>query len=279
MSRVRALAGLGVLAIVCSGCSIAGLEPPRSAQPGQPQPWRRTCRQVPLLLVSDLAVATNGVLWATDTLYGNDFGKVQHVTGWVTAGVFGGSAIYGLYVAIACQSLASQAAPRESAAVQPVPVKRSGFPDSVMQFRFGSSAAQASQSCAGAGGTFEAQGGLSLCRSPAPSMARPNVQLEFRLGELSRISLLYPAPAEQLRPSFEKVLSQAELYYGSPQSGPAPWSPTCTGASASQCLQAGERPGRTVWTWSLGEIELVPSIASDSTLVELRYTRYDHSGE
>src|SRR5207253_1988936 len=100
---------LTMLGTLCSACSIAGLDVPRSAPPGQPQPWRRTCKRAPALLVGDVALATSGALWATETIsISEDLRKAENVAGWVMVGSFGASAIYGIYVAVECHSSTPQ---------------------------------------------------------------------------------------------------------------------------------------------------------------------------
>lgn len=154
MSRAWVHGGLWVLATCCSACSIVGLEPPRSAPVGQPQPWRRACKRSIPLLMADMGIAALGALEATETTSLVDAGKVERVGGWITVGGFGLSAIYGTYVAISCASTESAAALRARDAAQPAPINRVDFPDTVLQFRFGTSVADCLVGAAGAGASL-----------------------------------------------------------------------------------------------------------------------------
>jgi hypothetical protein len=156
--------------------------------------------------------------------------------------------------------------------------KAAGFPGQVLQFQFGVTAEAAGQACVGAKGSFEPGASQSLCRSPAPSLARPDVRLEFAGHELNRVSPVYPTTAETLRATLQQIASQATSYYGQPRTGPNPWPATCASDGAVRCLQSGELPGRAFWGFSNGDIELRPSLDGERTIVELRYSRYEPGG-
>jgi hypothetical protein len=273
-------------ASLSSGCSITTLDAPHGAAPGASEPWRRECRKVPGALAVDASLTFSGglIAWqATDPeMFGGEpdrgLDPVEKVLGYTVLGAAGASLLYGAYVGLRCGSGERSARPEYQIQTASTPAP-SGFPDNVLQYQFGASVAQVQELCARNGAVFATSDGNASCRSPTASLARPDVHFEFRFGQLSQVSLFYPTTAEQLRGAYEHVFGQARRYYGSPRVGPAPWSASCTGSTLPQCLQSGDKPGRSVWSWTLGEVELVPVLADQNTFVELRYTRYDHSGE
>lgn len=286
MRRVLVVCGFGAFATMNAGCSIITLDaPPSTAQASEP--WRRQCRKAPTVTLVDAGAALGGGLLAYTATNPEAFGgrpnpdldTAEKILGYTALGVFGASAVYGLYVTSRCGSDdRPETPPAERTQKAPAPSK-GFFPASVLTYQFGESSGQAQQACIAGGGAFSATDGYSFCRATSASLARPDVRFEFRFGQLSKITLLYPTGAEQLRSTFQQVFAQAKTYYGAPRVGPEPWAAACTGASSAQCLQNGERPGRSVWTWADGEVELVPTAADQAIYVELRYSLYDRSIE
>ena len=278
---------VGAVAWLSSGCSITLLDAPHSAPPGESEPWRRECRKVPLAIGSDAGMAGIGALIAfDDELFGAE--QAQDRDGFYTAekalgyGVLGASAaslVYGVYVGIRCGGDPLGGTRSEEPAQAASAATASGFPDQVLEYPFGASPGQVQQVCVRDGGVFPTGESNAFCRSPVPSLARPDARFEFRFGQLSQVTLLYPTTAEQLHGALRTIFAQAKSYYGSPPVGPAPWSTSCDGAASLQCLQNGDKPWRSLWRWAIGEIELVPVLADPTISIELRYTRYDHSGE
>src|SRR5438552_3400600 len=107
------------------------------------------------------------------------------------------------------------------------------------------------QLCVRDGGTFTTEGN-AFCRLREASLARPDARFEFRFGQLTQVSLLYPTTAEQLHGALRRVFAQAKGYYGRPPVGPGPWSAGCDGPASFQCLQNGDKPWRSVWHWAAG---------------------------
>jgi hypothetical protein len=228
-------------------------------------------------MLADIGLGVGSAGLATDVFALSDdpdTARAGRIGGWVFFGTFAASALYGSYVTIKCQSSLPGERQRAKQAEQLAPAKGVSFPTAVLQFQFGASADVADRACVTARGTFASAPDHSLCRSPSPSLARPDARLEFRAGELTRITLVYPATAETLQAALTQIERQAASYYGQPRSGPNPWTSTCV-SNAAQCLQDGELPGRAFWSFANGEIDLRPSVESGSPNIELRYTRYE----
>jgi hypothetical protein len=230
-------------------------------------------------MLVDIGLGLGAVGLATDTFALSDDRDTQlagRITGWTLFGTFAASALYGGYVTLSCSSSSPADRQRAKERERLAPAKAAGFPSAVLQFQFGTRPDVASRACVATQGAFEAAAAASICRSPSPSLARPDARLEFRAGALSSITLVYPTTTETLRATLAQIGGQAASYYGQPRSGPTPWSPTCA-SNAAQCLKDGELPGRAFWSFANGEIELRPSLEQDSPHVELRYALYDPS--
>ena len=232
-------------------------------------------------MLVDIGVGVGAAGLATDVVALSDERDTQRagrITGWVLLSTFAASAVYGAYVTIECQSSAPGELRRSEQAQRLTPVKVAGFPGAVLQFQFGTTADVAARACVAAKGAFEPGASYSRCRSTAPSLAHPDVRLEFPARQLSLISLVYPATPETLQATLAQIEGQAVSYYGQPRSGPNPWPATCASNGAVQCLKDGELPGRAFWSFPNGDIELRPALDSESPLVELRYTHYEPGG-
>jgi len=232
-------------------------------------------------MLTDIGAGLGAAGLATDVFAlsnDSDTQKAGRITGWVLLGTFAASAVYGTYVTIECQSSAPGDQRREEQARALAPTKAASFPGQVLQFQFGTAADAAIRACASVNGKFEPGASSSFCRSPALSLARPDVRLEFAGRELSRISLIYPATAETLRSTLNQIANQAIGYYGQPRSGPKPWPPGCASDGALQCLESGEQPGRAFWGFSDGDIELRPLLDGERLFVALRYSHHEPGG-
>jgi hypothetical protein len=229
----------------------------------------------------DLGLGLGSAGLATDVFALSDDNDTQmagRIGGWVLLSTFVASAVYGTYVTIECQSSEPGRLRRAEQAQRLTPAKVASFPGQVLQFQFGTTPEVAARACVAARGTFEPGAAYSLCRSPARSLARPDARLEFPTGPLSRVTLVYPTTPETLQTTLAQIESQAASYYGQPRSGPNTWPAACVSKGAVQCLKDGELPGRAFWGFPDGDIELRPSLDSESPLVELRYTRYEPGG-
>jgi hypothetical protein len=204
-----------------------------------------------------------------------DTRRAGRIGGLVLLSTFALSAVYRAYVTVECQSSSPGSLRRAEQAERFRPRKVAGFAGEVLQFQFGAPTDVAARAWVAAGGGFEPGYAYSLCLSPARSLARPDVRLEFHSGPLSRVTLVYPTTPDSLQATLAHIEAQAQSYYGHPRSGPTAWPASCVSSGAVQCLKEGELPGHAFWSFTDGDIELRPSLDGDMPLVELRYTRYD----
>ena len=278
-------ASWGLFSIFNAGCSVATLRLPSkgsaqsSAAPGK-------CKSVGPP-VFDAGVAVLGlfdVIYANGRLDGENVAgvhidpppdektafQIYRGIGYGVLGVFGASAIYGVYVHVNCRPFERQlAAEKRDSFARPA---RPALPASVYGLGFEMPEAAASATCRRDGRAWQFNGSVGLCRGTSAGSAPYDVRVSYRFGAPHEITVLYHAAPEHLNRAYDQLYASARKRYGKPQLERSALSSECA-ASLAQCLQNGERPTGSAWHWPSGTIELVPIWSEERALLELRHIR------
>lgn len=196
------------------------------------------------------------------------------ILGYSTMVVFAASAIYGFVAESMCTARRREATERKS---QPGPEARPvrpDFPGQVNGFTFAMRPQEAEQLCASQKRHWHQMGAVAACQpDPADTSAR-EVQLAFELGRVSRITVVYVAPPEQLRSHYEQLVASMRSTYGAPQIEGAAWPAACRDSVAA-CLKAGAVVKVPQWSWATGMLEVQPVWREDRATVDIRYTHQE----
>ena len=225
---------------------------------------------------TDAVLAMGGALDLVFPADDPDLRKAEKIIGYTALAVSVPSLLYGAFVLARCEQVAPAAEKHIASAANATAPGHTTFPDSVLGFKFASDASQTQTTCiADSGRSWRDGAEGALCHWRDTSGGRPDVRVEFRRGQVSQLTVVYPVASEQLHARFDQALEELAKDYGRPQRGPAPWRPECGDQAIAECLQKGEKPGRSLWNWPSGYIELLPVIVSGELFVEARYVRYE----
>jgi hypothetical protein len=286
------------LAIACGGCSLVSLRSPPETAKLPTQAVREGCGGkypavlYPLADASWVLLGALEALAAQHDLKGKDqnigFDQTIHTdpdasevrllegqraVGYGLAAVAAVSMVWGFVVAGQCSALESEAVRRghERGAVR----AKQGFPSGVYGYRFGMDMMLAERACLEEGDVWHAESSAADCTSKDPA-SRPGRHLEFELGALTRIVLVYGVGGAITNKYLDELELSLRAQYGEPQRRRL-LSAHCA-ASLRTCLVDGEHPRGPSWHWPNGAVELAPVIEHDQPVLTLSYSREEASG-
>jgi hypothetical protein len=147
-----------------------------------------------------------------------------------------------------------------------------GLPKTVGGFAFSTPPAEAEKVCAASGRVWESQGVNANCNQNADGSGVEVARLEFDLGSLTKIAIVY-APAESsFNKSYDSLHAKLKARYGKPQIWRTPLSGDCATA-LPDCMKRGETFAGSTWSLSSGRVELVPVWRGQHAFIEERYIR------
>jgi len=199
--------------------------------------------------------------------------------GYGVMGLFGASALYGFYVEIACAKARHEIDRQHELASGITGKPRAAMPATVAGFTFETSVAQAQQACLAQGEDWKLEGSSAECSRTAKSAAAArDVQLQFRLGALTQVALIFKLPPEDLNVQYEQLTTSLINLYDKPQVGGGPLVGECA-TSLAACLANDQKVSGRTWHWPSGSIELTPVWRDEHSLLELRYSHEDPQAE
>jgi hypothetical protein len=276
------------------GCSILYSRPPTPLTEADPAPGetRRSnedrCRgKYPLY---DLTWVAGGISWVLladsleDTSRNPEINSQGQLTrgpptqdystmrtlGWVQAGFFAGSTLWGAYVQGRCFSADRDARKQELERDQAARALHGEFPNHVMGFTLGMPAGQAESTCRGDGRLYSSDGAEATCSAHPSATMESNVRLQFRLGTLAEVTVYYLRSPEELAKTYDQLYEVLGKKYGTPHSDRGALSPECR-ANLGQCLEQGNTIKGAAWFWPKGSVTLAPIWRNEHAEIDVRY--------
>jgi hypothetical protein len=152
---------------------------------------------------------------------------------------------------------------------------RDGFPHKVGPYGFGMRMSGAAAVCSEAAQQWRVNGSEAVCvRSDRSRKDALDVRLQFSLGVLTKITVLYKPPSQVLARDYASLAGAFRAKYGKPQIE-APGIPDSCRASLAACLAEGNQVKATVWSWSKGSLELEPVWREEQAQIEVRYLQQE----
>lgn len=276
---------LVVAAIATTGCcSLVSLRPPPTTGPSLKARRAQACGgKYPTWLypLADASWALAGGLMILDANKSLDEdppnkGWYRTFRGFGIASLVIGtpSMLYGLWVAGECSNDPAEGEPTahgEGAVAQPgITRPKFDFPTGLNGFAFGTDLKTAENKCNAQGDTFEATETSARC-VPEDPLSRPTIALDYELGALNSIALMYRAPKGLLNDHLDSLERNLQSQYGTPYRHRS-LSSRCI-QSLGYCLQQGETPRGAAWHLPNGTIDMMPTLEQEDPVIVIRYSR------
>jgi hypothetical protein len=194
--------------------------------------------------------------------------------GYGQAAFFGLSTLWGLYVEARC----ARARPRpsgEAVAQQKNDLQRGAFPSLVEGFTLGMRVAEAERACRAKRDDYQPAAAGATCAPPMQAATGTSAaRLQYRLGALSEVTMVYTPPAAQVGALHEQMYAGLVSKYGPPQRDRAAVPNECR-VELAACLERGTLLTGATWYWPNGSVTLVPVWLNGHAEVDLRFALED----
>jgi hypothetical protein len=271
---------VSVLAFASTGCSFISLSSPPTTGPQLQARRAEACGRTnsfstwvyPLADATWVLGGVADIVTSDQRLKDDPSNKGLYETiGWfgiASVAIATPSLIYGLWVAGQCRK--EPASGEEANQAVGATRRKFDFPTALNGFAFGSDSKSAERVCFTQGDTLEADQNSARC-VPKDPVARPTIELEYELGALTRIALVYRAQKGLINNHFDLLEQNLQSQYGTPQRHRR-LSDRCI-QSLGYCLQQGETPQGAGWHFPNGNIDMLPTLEQGDPVIIIRYSR------